>query len=143
MLLCVCALQVLDVLVSLFPLDWRKLEEALPDLWRRWDRDGSGFVSRSEFTHPSTGLVAFVTAHLLHEERRPLRVRRRELRHLQRQQLPRRARLQAMCTTTQHGSQMSRAQSHPRSGMRSAAHSQSGPRVPAPLSSLRLAHWPG
>ena len=58
--------QVLNVLVSTFPLDWRKTEEALPTLWERWDRDGSGFISRQEFMDPDGGLLAFVRAHLLH-----------------------------------------------------------------------------
>ena len=58
--------QVLNVLVTQFPLDWRKTEEALPTLWERWDRDGSGFISRQEFMDPDGGLLAFVRAHLLH-----------------------------------------------------------------------------
>ena len=58
--------QVLNVLLTQFPLDWRKTEEALPTLWERWDRDGSGFISRQEFMDPDGGLLAFVRAHLLH-----------------------------------------------------------------------------
>ena len=63
--------QVLNVLVSTFPLDWRKTEEALPTLWERWDRDGSGFISRQEFMDPDGGLLAFVRAHLLHVPTEP------------------------------------------------------------------------
>ena len=63
--------QVLSVLVSQFPVDAEKLEEALPMLWQRWDMSSSGFVSRQEFVDPQRGLLAFVRKELLHEPSTP------------------------------------------------------------------------
>ena len=42
------------------PVDWRKLEENLPDMWHTWDRDGDGTLGFDELMHPVNGLLAFV-----------------------------------------------------------------------------------
>ena len=60
-------MQVLSVLVSQFPVDQAKLEQALPSLWQRWDINQSGRVSRHEFVDAERGLLAFVRRELLHE----------------------------------------------------------------------------
>ena len=46
------------MLVSQFPIDPAKLEAALPSLWRRWDTDQSGSVSKAEFLRAERGLLA-------------------------------------------------------------------------------------
>jgi hypothetical protein len=56
---------VLDALVTQFPIDLAKLEQALPMLWARWDISGSGHVTRDEFVHPERGLLRFVRTKLL------------------------------------------------------------------------------
>ena len=60
--------QVLNILTMQFPVDLEKLEAHLPTLWSRWDRDGSGFVSKQEFLDPDVGLLRFVRSSLLREE---------------------------------------------------------------------------
>eukprot|EP01047_Picozoa_sp_COSAG01_P015911 COSAG01_NODE_802_length_13465_cov_24.092242_13_plen_341_part_00 len=40
--------EVREVLKALLPVDWRRLEEALPALWTEWDRDGSGTIEQDE-----------------------------------------------------------------------------------------------
>lgn len=57
--------QVLEVLTTQFPLDMDKAEGAIDELWPRWDLDGSGYVTRAEFSTPQTGLLAYARAHLL------------------------------------------------------------------------------
>ena len=58
----------LNILTMQFPVDLEKLEAHLPTLWSRWDRDGSGFVSKQEFLDPDVGLLRFVRSSLLREE---------------------------------------------------------------------------
>ena len=59
--------QVLNVLVSQFPIDLAKLEEVVPVLWERWDADASGYISKEEFLDPDKGLMRFVRTTLLRE----------------------------------------------------------------------------
>ena len=59
--------QVLQILVSQFPVDPSKLDEAMPKLWERWDVSGSGKITKDDFLDPKNGLLAFVRAELLHE----------------------------------------------------------------------------
>lgn len=40
--------EVREVLKAQLSVDWRKLEEQLPMLWRQWDRDGDGTIDRHE-----------------------------------------------------------------------------------------------
>lgn len=63
--------EVVSVLVSQFPVDASKLEQALPSLWGRWDVDGTGRVSQADFLDASNGLLAFVRRELLHETPTP------------------------------------------------------------------------
>jgi Ca2+-binding EF-hand superfamily protein len=63
--------QVVHVLVSQFPIDQEKLEEALPSLWARWDVSGSGFITRAEFLDTERGLLSFVRRELLHQPLTP------------------------------------------------------------------------
>ena len=60
-------LQVVNVLVSQFPVDQVRLEAALPELWKRWDVGESGAINQREFVDESRGLLAFVRERLLHE----------------------------------------------------------------------------
>ena len=55
--------EVLEVFKAQLPIDWRKLEREAEagDLWRIWDRDGSGFLEENELMG-GEGLVAYVTA---------------------------------------------------------------------------------
>jgi len=57
--------QVLDVLTTQFPLDVDKFEETMEQLWPRWDPDGSGFVTRTEFATPGSGLLAYAMENLV------------------------------------------------------------------------------
>lgn len=66
--------QVSDVLLTQFPLDVAKFEAAMEKLWKRWDSDGSGYITQDEFYLPSTGLLAFVRAELLREPQQAARV---------------------------------------------------------------------
>mmetsp|Transcript_15528 Transcript_15528/g.40122 ORF Transcript_15528/g.40122 Transcript_15528/m.40122 type:complete len:451 (-) Transcript_15528:392-1744(-) len=59
--------EVLNVLVTQFPIDLEKLEANLATLWSRWDIDGSGFLTREDFVDPERGLLNWVRVHLLHE----------------------------------------------------------------------------
>ena len=68
--------EVINVLVTQFPLDTAKLEAHLPTFWSRWDQDESGAISREEFLEPTRGLLNFVRANLLHEETDPPSVNR-------------------------------------------------------------------
>lgn len=52
--------EVKEVLKALLPIDWRRLEEALPALWTEWDRDGSGTIEQDELF----GLVQYVRQQL-------------------------------------------------------------------------------
>lgn len=77
--------EVVGVLVCQFPVDQAKLEEALPGLWRQWDVDGSGFISRRDFIDPRRGLLQFVHRQLQREvsgaASRPLGASRRQGSH--------------------------------------------------------------
>jgi len=55
--------EVLEVFKAQLPIDWRKLEREAEagDLWRIWDKDGSGFLEENELMG-GQGLVAYVTA---------------------------------------------------------------------------------
>ena len=58
-------------LVSQFPLNYVKLSASLDECWRRWDHDGSGFISTEEFVAPGTGLLDYARKYLLRETPAP------------------------------------------------------------------------
>ena len=41
--------QVTDALLAAFPINCDKFEAALPQLWERWDLNGSGYINKQEF----------------------------------------------------------------------------------------------
>jgi hypothetical protein len=59
--------EVLNVLLTQFPIDLDRLEANLSTLWQKWDVDGSGFISQRDFVDPERGLLNWVRVHLLHE----------------------------------------------------------------------------
>lgn len=59
--------QVMEALVTQFPLDVERFEEALEQLWPRWDHDQDGAISRAEFFRPEVGLLDFVRTNLLRQ----------------------------------------------------------------------------
>ena len=59
--------EVLNVLVTQYPIDLDRLEANLPTLWSKWDVDGSGFINREDFVDPERGLLNWVRVHLLNE----------------------------------------------------------------------------
>ena len=63
--------QVQEVLVTQFPLDVTKFEEAMETLWPRWDHDLSGYVTREEFLSPESGLLSDVRTQLLKMPQQP------------------------------------------------------------------------
>ena len=58
---------VMAVLVSQFPLDLLKLEEQMPTLWDKWDRDHTGYLDKREVIEGPDSLIAFVQRSLLKE----------------------------------------------------------------------------
>ena len=67
--------EVISALVNSFNVDAQKLEEALPRLWEKWDLNGSGFVTKSEFFDKDGGLLQFVRSRLLDLDSEPPPVR--------------------------------------------------------------------
>ena len=61
---------VMKVLVAQFPIDPVKLEEEMPKLWKKWDKDHSGFLSKKEVVGGEGSLLHMVTTQLLKEEYR-------------------------------------------------------------------------
>ena len=55
--------QVADALAAAFPINCDKFEAVLPQLWERWDLNGSGFINKQEFM--ARGAL-FEFAHTLH-----------------------------------------------------------------------------
>ena len=58
-------------LVSQFPLNYAELSASLDECWRRWDHDGSGYISTDEFVAPGTGLLDYARKYLLRETPAP------------------------------------------------------------------------
>ena len=58
---------VMAVLVSQFPIDKLKLEEQMPTLWDKWDKDHSGYLNKREVIEGPGSLLAFVQRELLME----------------------------------------------------------------------------
>uniref|UniRef100_A0A0G4H6Z1 Calmodulin n=1 Tax=Chromera velia CCMP2878 TaxID=1169474 RepID=A0A0G4H6Z1_9ALVE len=56
--------EVIEVLKAALPVDWKKLEARLDNLWRQWDLDGSGFISEREMLDPQRGLLVWVRNHM-------------------------------------------------------------------------------
>ena len=52
-------------LIAQYPLDASALSKALDEHWGRWDHDGSGMISASEFVAPDRGLLAYARKYLL------------------------------------------------------------------------------
>jgi hypothetical protein len=59
---------VMAVLVSQFPIDLLKLEEQMPTLWDKWDKDHSGYLDKREVIEGPGSLLAFVQRALLKED---------------------------------------------------------------------------
>ena len=57
----------MEALVTQFPLDVERFEQALEQLWPRWDHDGDGAISRAEFFRPEVGLLDYVRTNLLRQ----------------------------------------------------------------------------
>ena len=59
---------VMAVLIAQFPIDHAKLEEAMPTLWKKWDVDNSGFLTKDEVRdvtrHPQLRHHVYAHAHL-------------------------------------------------------------------------------
>jgi len=61
--------EVINVLLSQFPLDVDRFEARMEDAWPQVDPNGDGYISRDEFFAPETGLLALVRANLTDDMR--------------------------------------------------------------------------
>ena len=56
--------RVSELLLTQFPLDSARLDEAMPSLWAKWDVGSKGYVSRADFVSPG-GVLDWLRANLL------------------------------------------------------------------------------
>eukprot|EP01039_Chlorochromonas_danica_P007076 gene7076-7826_t len=54
--------ELLNGLKEQLVLDWRRVEMDVDRLWPTWDKDRSGKISYEEFAHPTSGVVAYLSA---------------------------------------------------------------------------------
>jgi len=54
--------EVVEVLKAQLPIDYRRLEAELPELWKTWDVNKDNIITHKELLEPNKGLLAYVKA---------------------------------------------------------------------------------
>mmetsp|Transcript_18681 Transcript_18681/g.47112 ORF Transcript_18681/g.47112 Transcript_18681/m.47112 type:complete len:420 (+) Transcript_18681:109-1368(+) len=52
--------EVVEVLKAQLPIDYRRLEAELPELWKTWDVNQDNIITHQELLQPNRGLLAYV-----------------------------------------------------------------------------------
>ena len=56
-------LELVCALKATLPLDWRAIDRDVDNLFRRWDHNGDGKISYSEFISPGNGVLSYLQQH--------------------------------------------------------------------------------